>query len=453
MKVLVSDSDQSHANSMKTIISTECPSAIVDTHIDSLSASVTYALANNYSIISRSTTGLSDSRNENEGDTAWAGNTIKDGAFDAGFDKAFDANILRRVGIVHGFGTNADAKISDPSRLDVICAVAHEDGGYGAGLEFQTDDSSTSAATARVAGVIAQIMTDHPSWNFHDARQAIRQTCSNYSTGWTKETGFGTMDKTAARAVTSLDPMSPTRRTHSESSNTITVGWKNSLMTDYATTLIALFDEEPSRTDEPTGFYDSTGTSTTYDFYGKAGTYYLTWMTKDSSGNYSKIESFDYAEISFDDSWESKQEDILAYLKTLIDSIQRHESDIFGYVDYLTEENVNKIGSRFPAVLIEDGDEEWEGAGAGGYYIYHTINLYIYDKINQDRLEILLENQKAIIDEINDNNTLGGHAICANVEGAEKGNYYSGNINWQEVGYNDNISIRKIILRVWERTT
>lgn len=120
------------------------------------------------------------------------------------------------------------------------------------------------------------------------------------------------------------------------------------------------------------------------------------------------------------------------------------------YVDYFTEANVNKIGKRFPSVLIEDSDEEWEESGGFKYDVFHNVNLYLYDNINQDRLELLLENQKALTDAIKDDASLGGNAICATVISIEKGQYYNGEINWRDVGYNDNISIRRIVLRIRE---
>ena len=287
---------------MKAIIEAECPTATVDTYINSLSVSVTYALANFYDIISRSTTGLTDARNESEGDTAWEG-VETDGIGTETIGGAKIGSTQWRVGIVHGFGNNIAGEISDPSRLDIICSVAHDDGGYGDGLEIITEDSSTSAATARVAGVIAQIMTDNPGWNFHDARQAIRQTCDNYSTGWVKETGYGVMDKTAAKAVTSLEMSSPTRTSMTQDTDekTITFAWTNALQTS-TSTVIVYYDTEPSRDDDPTSghiIYNGTGTSYEYNYQDAelSGTKYFVFHT---SGSYSPIESFDMESFTCD---------------------------------------------------------------------------------------------------------------------------------------------------------
>lgn len=300
MRILVSDSDQSHANSMKAIIEAECPSATVTTYIEAFSTSVTYALANNFDIISRSTTGLTDNRNEGAGDTAWEGSEYTEPKYDdAEYSNNRYGSGTLRVGAVHSFGDNNNNEENEfPSYLDVICAVAGTDCNYGAGLEVITDDTNSSNACARVAGVIAQIMTDNPTWNFHDARQAIRQTCSNYSTGWVKETGFGTMDKTAAKAVTTLDMDPPTRVSAVQDSDnqTLTFSWKKSKMSGASATVITRYDSEPSRDDVPTK-YDANilynGALETYEWdYSKtdlSGTYYFAFQTY---GSYSPIESF-----------------------------------------------------------------------------------------------------------------------------------------------------------------
>jgi len=123
----------------------------------------------------------------------------------------------------------------------------------------------------------------------------------------------------------------------------------------------------------------------------------------------------------------------------------------FQYVDYLTEKNVNKLGNRFPAVLVEDGDEEWGEGGAGSYDIIHYVQLYLLDRINQDRLETLLENQEILTDAINNNNTIGGYAVCTKIITVEKGNYYASELIITQPGYNNNSSVRRITVRIWEK--
>jgi len=123
----------------------------------------------------------------------------------------------------------------------------------------------------------------------------------------------------------------------------------------------------------------------------------------------------------------------------------------FQYVDYLTRKNITKLGKRFPAVFLEDGDESWAEAGGSRYDVMHKVRLYLIDNINQDRLETLLEMQDVLTDLIIANNTLGGNAICMFVESIEKGEYYQGEVDFTRAGYNDNISVRIITLNIWER--
>ena len=142
----------------------------------------------------------------------------------------------------------------------------------------------------------------------------------------------------------------------------------------------------------------------------------------------------------------STQLDCLDSLKTLIDNIQD-----FSYVDFYVQKNISKIGRRFPAVLIEDGEEEWEGAGGGAYDVQHYVDIHFYMETNQDRIETALDYQDQIINAINANTSLSGHAVCVNVEGVDKGGIYEGAVDWSAAGMNDNITERIIRLRIWEK--
>ena len=351
IKIIVSDTDQSHAENCRDIIQAECPTAeihlIVDEH-ESVANSVQYALNNGYSIVSRSTSGLTDAMNELTGDTGWAGTEYENGAFDSSFGKEFDISRTKRVGIVHSFGdTNEHTEHSEPSRLDIICAVSSGDGNgncdgeYGNGLEFFSDeDTSTSWATARVAGVIAQIMVNHPSWNFHDARQALRQTASFYDTGWVADGGYGAIDKTAAKAVSSLDMSSPPRTsiTHDSDNKTLTFAWTANKQSGFASTVIARYDSEPDRDDDPDSghiLYQGTATSYEYDYQNAEllGTYYFAFHTY---GSYSPIESFDLSSYSLE--YESLITQLGKALKTVVDTTPHNNfyNDISGRF-YFTE--------------------------------------------------------------------------------------------------------------------
>lgn len=194
MKILISDVDSGHANSLIPYIEAAHPAADITIHLDSLANSIPYAITNDFPVICRATTGLSDSRIAGEGMTAWAS----------------------EIGIVHAHGANTHDLLSNPSAVGVICAVGcgnttpTNTGSYGPGLEFFVDAVNQSYATASMAGMIAELMAQHSEWDFHDARQALRQTASNYvfgdpDDGHVDDGGWGLVDFNAADELIFLD--------------------------------------------------------------------------------------------------------------------------------------------------------------------------------------------------------------------------------------------------------
>jgi len=194
MKILISDIDSEHANGLVPYIEAYHPDADITIRIESLADSVTYAIANEIPIICRATSGLSDSRIAGEGMDAWAGG----------------------VGIVHAHGDSTHTYQADPSAVGVICAVGHGDdtpenlGSYGPGLEFFAEENIQSKTTAMICGMIAELMTQRNEWDFHAARQALRQTASNWSfgdpdDGHVDDGGWGLVDWSAAQAVVFLE--------------------------------------------------------------------------------------------------------------------------------------------------------------------------------------------------------------------------------------------------------
>jgi hypothetical protein len=185
MKILISDTDQSHANSLVSEIQTFCPSANIVIRIEDIDSSVTWAASNGVNIIARPTTGLNDAR------IAGAGVN----ASNAG------------IGIVHGHGSNSHVLLSDPSYIGEICAVGYGNstptnlGSYGPGLEFFDNTSNESKATARVAGMIGQLMINHLGWTFDNARSALRQSASNWDSGFVNDGGYGLVDFDVADTI------------------------------------------------------------------------------------------------------------------------------------------------------------------------------------------------------------------------------------------------------------
>ena len=72
--------------------------------------------------------------------------------------------------------------------------------------------------------------------------------------------------------------------------------WLNSPQSIFDKTIVAKFDSEPARDTTPSAseiIYEGILETFNYEDYGEAGTYWFAFMTKNSEGNYSKIESYD----------------------------------------------------------------------------------------------------------------------------------------------------------------
>lgn len=311
MKILISDINQSHANTCSEHIASECPTCDISILIGSLASAVEYAKANGYDIISRSTTGLSNARNENEGDAAWAEEEYPCvyGSGKYGIAQYGVESYSKRIIIIHAHGSNSNIELDSTTRLDTIVACGGGSGGinttsYGDGFEFFYNGESTqSYATAKIAGIFGQIKIEHPDWEWYHVRQALRQTASQWSTGWEKRNGFGYVDKAAATALTKsqLKSMTPTRKSVCVIPRTqnITGLFKmaDSVAAGYETTVVALYDGIPARTMTPGAldviFDSGEETSFEYDYTGKTGTKYLTFY----SGLNSYVESYDIYEV------------------------------------------------------------------------------------------------------------------------------------------------------------
>lgn len=81
----------------------------------------------------------------------------------------------------------------------------------GAGVEFTISANykglntcCTSEVTGDMAGFVATIRYQHPTWNWADVKGAFRQTAANWSTGYNVSTyGYGAINYDAATAVAS----------------------------------------------------------------------------------------------------------------------------------------------------------------------------------------------------------------------------------------------------------
>jgi len=114
------------------------------------------------------------------------------------WDKLVDNNIP----VVHTHGSNSNDKLVNPPRLFSAITVGGEDPddndlddetSYGNGLEIDAIAHDGSTAQSYTAPTIAAALVKayENTNNWWDARALIRQSASNYQSGWTPETGFG----------------------------------------------------------------------------------------------------------------------------------------------------------------------------------------------------------------------------------------------------------------------
>ncbi|USN92017.1 MAG: right-handed parallel beta-helix repeat-containing protein [Candidatus Nomurabacteria bacterium] len=96
------------------------------------------------------------------------------------------------------------------------------------GPEITFGGTSLSELTARNAGLMAVIKYNHPSWNWLDVKASLRQTASNWNTGYNSATyGFGVVSYASSTALTDgeikLQPPVARTTTNAFGQNTFTL--------------------------------------------------------------------------------------------------------------------------------------------------------------------------------------------------------------------------------------
>jgi len=141
------------------------------------------------------------------------------------------------------------------------------------------------------------------------------------------------------------------------------------------------------------------------------------------------------------------QKDIIAQFKTAIAAIGPGTFKYVGEFPF----DVPKIGQLYPAVLVEDGDEELSDTQENlSITMNYTVPCWLYENINQARISSITDHQVAIEDAILDSSmltTLGVKVECISLVAVEKGENQEG-LDKFNVGYDSNMSIRKIIFVV-----
>jgi hypothetical protein len=116
------------------------------------------------------------------------------------------------LGLVHVYAYEPREKQPDNLPPPAVFVTANVIGGKtGPGNEFglpkaymhgRGQDSSPSGVTAQLAGLLASLKYQHPTWNWFDVKAAVRSTASNYPTGYdAAKYGYGTIDYHAANRL------------------------------------------------------------------------------------------------------------------------------------------------------------------------------------------------------------------------------------------------------------
>jgi hypothetical protein len=134
---------------------------------------------------------------------------------------------------------------------------------------------------------------------------------------------------------------------------------------------------------------------------------------------------------------QDKQWIILEKIQDLIQEI----SD-FKFVAFYPDD-VQFLGNKFPAVLISDGQENFEIRTGGLFESEYIVSLYLYHNVNINRIETILSLQNKIIGKLQDSLTNESTAVLIEVESVEKGDY-SSVVDKFNVGWYPNLTVRKI---------
>jgi hypothetical protein len=187
-----------------------------------------------------------------------------------------------------------------PEGLGLRAAIAVAGGttrnlnSYGPGLEFidalalgvgsKTHEIAVqSYANQRTASRFAKILDAHPEYNIWDARQHLRQSASNWSTGWNETNGYGRPNENAR--IGPLEPGPPVafKVERSRDRHSVKFTWRNFLQTGFEGTVIARKDGRI--------IYEGTGRSFVW-VCDATGDELFTYWSRNRSGKTSRIESY-----------------------------------------------------------------------------------------------------------------------------------------------------------------
>jgi len=173
-------------------------------------------------------------------------------------------------------------------------------------LDFKIQyDGTLSAGTATVTGHLANLLYNHSTWNFSDARQALRQTASDYDTSWTNAKGYGYIDYVAANALADVALVIPTpgdlRVTVNNVLPAVYASWSNlpASVATYTATKLVLFAALPDNSTSiasGTLLYEGPLLDYTWDSSSvvppTVGTHFLAVYAVDDQAGTSRLETY-----------------------------------------------------------------------------------------------------------------------------------------------------------------
>jgi DNA-binding beta-propeller fold protein YncE len=122
-------------------------------------------------------------------------------------DNDSEYNLTSTNDVVHNYAYSAALPAGTPPPAFHV-APGQSSYGSGPGVEWTLDCgifdcSSLSSLTADNAGIMAVLRYNHPTWNQFDVKAALRQTGSNWATGYNPNSfGFGQVNYATANALT-----------------------------------------------------------------------------------------------------------------------------------------------------------------------------------------------------------------------------------------------------------
>lgn len=158
-------------------------------------------------------------------------------------DQAVAAGIVWVVPL----GSNQSLDVTDPPYMWSAIAVGGGDNvtnltERGPACEVR-DDTSLSGANQQgtigsIAGKLSRIFYENPTYNLWDARQHLRQLGSHYSSGWSREHGYGKVANTYSDLVLNVAPPIEVRYSMEPQSGVVTFNWRKFMQTGLTATVI-----------------------------------------------------------------------------------------------------------------------------------------------------------------------------------------------------------------------